>query len=450
MIVASLALMGFLVSVTLAQAQVVNGSFETPIVNAPALWDIFITASVPGWTIEWMPSSGSGDPKLELHRGVNGWLPQEGLQYAELDTDWDGPGGGINNEAASVRISQNVPTKTECTYTFSYQFSPRPGTATGDNHLKAFWNGSEVGDHTGAGGSQTNWTQYSHTVVATGVSTAIKFEDHGTPNSLGTFLDNVVVTEDSCPPPPPCECTNQVTQTMFSDTSNTVVGGGNAVALTFIHSAWTALIPGATWIWEENPVNPVIETKSFEKNFTVSGTVLSAQLDIASDNSYKVFIDNVQVAADPAENNFQLLTQDIHNLTAVVTPGTHTLRIEVSNHPGSNNPQSNPAGLLYKFEVKTCPDKCCGGSVTVTNNNVATVTNNVSTQASTGSNSAGGSSAGDGGNGGSVSRSSNNNTGGHGGRGGNGGAGGVVITGNANANSSVLNKVNTNVTRIRR
>ena len=250
--------------------------------------------------------------------------------------------------------------------------------------------------------------------------------------------------------PIPCECTNPVTETMFSDTSNTVVGGGNAVALTFIHPAWTASIPGATWIWEEDPVNPVLETKSFEKIFTVSGTVLSAQLDIASDNSYKVFIDNVEVAADPAENNFQLAMQDTHNLTAVVTPGTHTLRIEVSNHPGSNNPQSNPAGLLYKFEVRTCPPKCCGGEVTVTNNNTAVVINKVSTQASTGGNDANGSNGGGGGNGGGVSGSGNSNTGGRGGRGGSGGAGGVVVTGNASAGSSVLNKVNTNIVRIRR
>jgi len=250
--------------------------------------------------------------------------------------------------------------------------------------------------------------------------------------------------------PVPCECANPVTETMFSDTSNTVVGGGNAVALTFIHPAWTASIPGATWIWEEDPVNPVLETKSFEKSFTVVGTVLSAQLDIATDNSYKVFIDNIEVAADPAENNFQLATQDTHNLTVVVTPGTHTLRIEVSNHPGSNDPQNNPAGLLYKFEVKACPPKCCGGEVTVTNNNTAVVINNVSTQASTGGNNAGGSNGGNGGNGGSVSESGSSNNGGRGGRGGNGGAGGVVITGNASANSGVLNKVNTNITRIRR
>ena len=241
--------------------------------------------------------------------------------------------------------------------------------------------------------------------------------------------------------PVPCECANPVTETMFSDTSNTVVGGGNAVALTFIHPAWTASIPGATWIWEEDPVNPVLETKSFEKSFTVVGTVLSAQLDIATDNSYKVFIDNIEVAADPAENNFQLATQDTHNLTVVVTPGTHTLRIEVSNHPGSNNPQSNPAGLLYKFEVKTCPPKCCGGDVEIDIENNAVISNSVNTSADTGNNTSNGDRAKSKAKAKSSGNANSTATGGN---------GGTIITGNANAYSGVLNKVNTNIVRVRR
>lgn len=75
---------------------VVNGGFELPVVTDNALWDIFPDGTVNlGWSVEWMPSAVSGgatDPaNLELHRGVNSWLPQEGEQYAELDTDWDGP-----------------------------------------------------------------------------------------------------------------------------------------------------------------------------------------------------------------------------------------------------------------------------------------------------------------------------------------------------------------------
>ncbi|OGG48499.1 hypothetical protein A2678_03300 [Candidatus Kaiserbacteria bacterium RIFCSPHIGHO2_01_FULL_53_31] len=193
---------------------VVNGDFEAPVVGAPQLWDVFVTAAVSGWTIEWMdPTPAAGKPtdaNLELHRGVNGWLPQLGDQYAELDTDWDGPTGSINNEAASVRIYQDVPTTAGCTYALSFWFSPRPGTPASDNVLAAFWDGTQQGaDITAAGGSQTSWTQYSSNVVASGATTRIQFEDHGTANSLGTFLDNVSVDEVSCPPPPPPPCEHE-------------------------------------------------------------------------------------------------------------------------------------------------------------------------------------------------------------------------------------------------
>ena len=146
-----------------------------------------------------------------------------------------------------------------------------------------------------------------------------------------------------------------VTQIAVSDTANNTVATGGAPAVTVTpHVAWTATIPGSTtWIWETGPTS-VDEVVAFEQSFTVSGTVLLAQLDIASDNSYKVFIDAVEVAADASENNFQLATQDSHNLTANVTPGTHTLRIEVKNQ-GAFDASANPAGLLYKFTIITCP-----------------------------------------------------------------------------------------------
>ena len=186
----------------------------------------------------------------------------------------------------------------------------------------------------------------------------------------------------------------------FSDTTNTVVGDGNAVAIV-PHPAWTASIPGATWIWKSAATAPN-ETVAFEKSFTVVGVVLSATLDIATDNSYAVFIDGTPVASDAADNNFQLATQDSYDLTASVTTGTHTLRIEVKN-VGTYNPSSNPAGLLYKLVVNS--KECPLGSI------------------------ANGGSA-NGGNGGSNS--------------------GNITTGNASAKSSVVNRVNTTVTRVRR
>ena len=155
------------------------------------------------------------------------------------------------------------------------------------------------------------------------------------------------------------------TQTLVSDDTTTVVGGtvDDTIA---VHPAWTASIPGATWIWKTGATADN-ETVAFEKQFTVSGTVLSAILDVASDNNYRVLIDGVEVALDANTNNFTLAEQDTYDLTASTTPGTHTLRIEVTN-VGTYNEGSNPAGLLYKFVIETeeCPQPppsaCCCGS----------------------------------------------------------------------------------------
>src|SRR3989344_494372 len=239
-------------------------------------------------------------------------------------------------------------------------------------------------------------------------------------------LSGIVASANGSP------CTPHLLE-IVSDTSNTVVGNGNAVTIT-PHIAWTAIIPGSTtWIWESPPTTPN-EVVGFEKSFTVVGSVLSAQLDIATDNSYKVFIDNVQVAADASAINFTLATQDTYNLTANVIPGAHTLRIEVKNH-GTFNSSTNPAGLLYKLTVNSeecCPrPDCCFGDITVTNTNSGTiVTNTVTTVSSTGGNSANGRNA-----------SSWNATGGN---------GGTIITGNARSRNNVSNVVNTNIVRIRR
>ena len=235
---------------------------------------------------------------------------------------------------------------------------------------------------------------------------------------------------------------------LVSDTADMVVGDGNAVAVA-VHPAWTASIPGATWIWKSGATAPN-EIVGFEKTFTVPGNfVTSALLDVASDNSYKVFIDNVQVAAAASATNFTLATQDSHDLTADVSVGTHTLRIEVKNH-GTFNAQTNPAGLLYKFTVKS---DCCGddnGDVVVVNENEAIVINEAGTSANSGDNSANGGNGGSAGNGGSIIDSDDSNTGGNGGNAGNGGNGGSVTTGNASAGTVIGNVVNYNTTTIDR
>jgi hypothetical protein len=230
------------------------------------------------------------------------------------------------------------------------------------------------------------------------------------------------------------------TETIQSDDTNTIVGDGNAVAVA-TSSAWTASIPGATWIWNSGALPPN-ETVAFEKTFTVVGTVLSATLDIASDNSYQVFIDGVPVAADASAVNFTLATQDAHDLTASVTPGVHTLRIEVTNISG-------PAGLLYRFVIESedCPPAHSSG-ISITICNRGTIVNETEADASTGGNWAGGSYGGNGGNAGDVEAYGGGNfsnggaSTGNGGNGGNAGPGGLVNTGNASATAVSENDAN--------
>jgi len=165
------------------------------VVTHSAKWYIY-DSGYPGlgWTVEWADDYDAPEPAhLELHRGVNSWLPYEGAQYAELDTDWDGPDGGMNNEEASVRIYQSVVTCTWETYNLSFAWSARPNHS--NNSLEVYWDGVKVFD-TGnvAGGSNTEWhMEYITGLTVSGSSTTFEFVETGTPDSFGMFLDAVDV-----------------------------------------------------------------------------------------------------------------------------------------------------------------------------------------------------------------------------------------------------------------
>jgi len=237
---------------------------------------------------------------------------------------------------------------------------------------------------------------------------------------------------------------------VVSDETTTVVGDGNAVALSFIHPAWTANIPGATWIWSSDPVEEptdVDDTRVFEKNFTMVGDLVSATLDIATDNFYRVWINGLLIGEEQVnENNFQLGTQDFFPVTNLVA-GNNTIKIEVRNKAlNRSNPQSNPAGLLYKLSIesKECcssdPEdpNCCAGDIIVRTNNTANVTNTVTTKANTGKNGTEGGKA--------KNRVRGRNSGGNTATGGSS----MSKTGNANAGTSITNVVNKTRVRVHR
>lgn len=181
---------------------VANGGFESPVVDTAAGWDIYDSGiSGLGWAVEWnndttsFGGQGRPDPAhLELHREVNGWGHDEGAQHAELDTDWDSPGGSLNDEPATVEISQDLDTP-ETFYKLSYAYSPRPGHS--DNALNVFWDGSKIKSHTadGSGNADTDWTTVEVVVQASDDTTTLAFAEESTPDSLGMFLDDVSVVE---------------------------------------------------------------------------------------------------------------------------------------------------------------------------------------------------------------------------------------------------------------
>ena len=184
--------------------KVSNWDFETPAIGS-GQWNIF-PPSATDWQVEWMnpapptPTGRPDNPQLEYHNNLVG-TAQSGQQYVELDSDWDGPSGSLSGEPASVRIYQDVPTVPGKDYTLSFWFSRRPDASDeATNKMRVTWGGSTVATNLSgdAGSINPNWKEYSYTVHATAGTTRLAFEDIGTADSYGTYLDNVSLVTQDC------------------------------------------------------------------------------------------------------------------------------------------------------------------------------------------------------------------------------------------------------------
>lgn len=152
---------------------------------------------------------------------------------------------------------------------------------------------------------------------------------------------------------------NQAVQTpivcsvdIVSDTTNLIDGAANAVATYASNPAWTASIPGATWIWSSfNVTDPSVDqTTLFTKSFTLSDPIASASLTIAADNNFTAAVNGTQVAADASGLNYG--SPKIYDVTAQLHTGMNAASFSVKNIGlVGSSPTSNPAGLLYKLHV---------------------------------------------------------------------------------------------------
>lgn len=389
----------------MAFAQVQNGDFEAPTVNDNANWDIYV-GPVENWDVEWMNGSGgNNDPMMELHRGVNGWQSYDGEQYTELDSDWDGPGGNINGEKASVRISQEVETHNSCTYELSFAFSPRPGTDADNNILGVLWNGGEVDELSadGTGNNNTDWTVHTYEVTGTGLDT-VAFEDRGEADSLGTFLDAVSVTKVRCPKPVDNDDTvkNYNYGKVVNTTSSGASTGGNYAG-------------GSTGGNGGNGGD--IENKDGDDQ----------EVDDSSTG-------NGGNGGNGGQGGIVLTGDAYASASTVNVVNKNTTRV---NRCGCDGGDDN-------------------GDTKVKNRNYGKVYNYTGASAKTGYNAAKGSEGGEGGDGGEIENKDGGNQDvddtdtGNGGSGGHGGSGGYIESGVAVSTAHTLNVVNRNHTRIRR
>lgn len=143
-------------------------------------------------------------------------------------------------------------------------------------------------------------------------------------------------------------------QCVIGSDATTLEGGSPSFIAGFIHSSWTMLISGVSWIWGDAAiVDPVgTETQVFTKTFWLdSAPGTDATLEIAADNSYSVTLNGNPVGADASEDNYSSVDTIIIP-SAEFDAGANTLVITVNNFAmAGGTAQTNPAGLRYKLTI---------------------------------------------------------------------------------------------------
>lgn len=199
---------------------VVNGGFEAPVVSGFS-WNIF-PSGTPSlvWDVTWEGGSSSfggatrpAIANLELQKAgtVSGVSPFEGAQYAELDTDWDGPSGSLSGEPANVRITQTIPTVAGKPYVISWQDRCRVSGCS----LGLVWDGADIGStFSPLTNSWTGRTFYPD--PASGAQAVVGFFDKGTPDSIGALIDDVAVRSASIDLTVSCPLSSSTTAPVFT------------------------------------------------------------------------------------------------------------------------------------------------------------------------------------------------------------------------------------------
>ncbi|GEM_PF-3087554 len=170
-----------------------------------------------------------------------------------------------------------------------------------------------------------------------------------------------------------CATTGSCTPSLISIASDVqTLADGNPSVAAWVHPAWTAKIPGATWIWKEYLVsNPSQETTvAFTREFNLPANAESIKgtFAVASDDYYTCYLNSgTFFASEKLSGNYREEDKDSYIIDAQLKPGTNVLKCDVTNNKGDvSGPwqataQNNPAGLLYRLGASwDCGAAICG------------------------------------------------------------------------------------------
>ncbi len=148
-----------------------NGSFEKPVIGSS--WS---STAITDWVITKV--SDATATVGEIWRDFMGGA-SEGHQNVEL---------AANEPVVMTQTVSGL--TTGATYEVRFDYRSRPNTGAADNGVALAVDGTVL---TQATGTVTDWTTYTEQFVAVDADADIAFSDIGTPNSVGTLLDNAVL-----------------------------------------------------------------------------------------------------------------------------------------------------------------------------------------------------------------------------------------------------------------
>ncbi|MBR9702825.1 hypothetical protein GOV10_02215, partial [Candidatus Woesearchaeota archaeon] len=166
------------------EVSLVNGGFESPVLGPS--WALF--SSIPGWDVAWVYPDNKKDPNVAWFELQKIYSAAEGNQYLELDS---GNGNAAND--ANIRVSQSFVTMPGFDYDVAFSWSPRKESS--DNQMQYLLNGDIVFDSGVVPSSvSVDWADEVFTFNADGTLATIAFQEVGTEDQLGMYLDAVSVS----------------------------------------------------------------------------------------------------------------------------------------------------------------------------------------------------------------------------------------------------------------